>query len=699
MADIDLSLAADGSLTVGFTTAAGASTGTSAAGVLSAGVPVVLATGFGGGLPLAFKDEEAIPLTGGVVRSGSLVVDSGDNESLGAGTGGATVAAAGVYGQQEIWPRAPTRTWVACRSRFLRDSVDMVGVGEEEAYGDTAKSAVAVPIRASVTGQTDIDVLTKVLDPDTPATAVLRTVGPGEHGSYSVVTQRARVIPESGYEGPARSPYTIRKGVKDSSSRLILAMKPVEPPPPPPPPTGEMFRNPRMTKSDGTPKQIIDIGGAGDWTSAVREFKAGRYTSANQVIKLGGTRLTGGVLIDFGGTEQHPLVIYDDAPIDRADFTNRGGWHGEGTIAAQWVWLWQLRLSSTPKNLTQLRASDWPDTVCHLKRDNAFVTACEIDSQQGVHTSAGADCANFVRLGFNKCTGNSVWTGTGGNSALGHQFMFYQEFSRFNVKQPDNWHVYRNWFTHTLANPGPQDGDHYAAHPGPPTGDLGATYNYKTHQWLSPVNQDLNQFGSICEYNWFEKGRQGKLYMKHPPKIIRFNHFKEGSQPFLRGGYPHHVQVIGNRWDGAQGSFINVEGSELLFLGNVSSKPFNLAVTSKNSGNPPKPRRGADGTRLIGNNATFILGNVVQPEYSNTFDLRDISFEAHTGSILSAGSIDNPGGPAINFTSAGVGTGSNPNLVTNTVTKRPSASMVVPDAPILNSTNTGPRALGRTWGT
>lgn len=461
---------------------------------------------------------------------------------------------------------------------------------------------------------------------------------------------------------------------------------------PPPPPPSSFFRNPRMTKADGvTPKQIIDCPTSGDWTTARNAFKAGTYNSVNQAIKLR-ARLTGGVTIDWSGTEAHPMVIFDDQPADPINFSGRGGWTGAGTVTGNWVWLHQLWLYEPTMSRIAIEVNDQrPAITVRCRGDNMFITACKLQAQQSVKWDAGdSDVGQFSRIGFNWLAGDTVELEGKGANAIQCQQAIFAKFAS-SGRNPKGNHYYKNW---CYSDGAPiRDGDWFYHGDGTPTGAISGTYNYKTYNW-----PNIMMDGGSIQDCYGERGRSGFIYMKHPPPLIKRCHcnIPTAYQSILvRGQHPHAVRLESNRVSDCQdASRFGLEGSEHIVIGNYSRVPFSTNPTCRNVKNAPKPLRGSDGTKLIGNSGNIELAKIAQPsDYSKISDLRDITIEAHVSGV-----VKNASGGTVSFSASGVATGTHPNLVTSTVVKRDNASETVDGPVTLSNTLTGPKAAGLTWG-
>lgn len=247
-----------------------------------------------------FKDATELVTTyvgtGNPLATGEMWPYATDVEGFGAGTGTQKAALAGTYGMALAWPKALGSSWVPISARSQVTPRELVGIGVADLADDATTSPVAVPVRRTIVGQTDIDVAALAFDDESPRTVALVSVTPIDTNcSFLVAGGKVRAKPASGTNlVPSVADFVVGKGAKRSTARLSLTVS-----------DDVVMSGEGQAAAIPAPisGQVFVV-----TTAAQIATQVGRYVAGDQIVMAAGT-YAGTVTFARSGTSAKPVVF------------------------------------------------------------------------------------------------------------------------------------------------------------------------------------------------------------------------------------------------------------------------------------------------------------------------------------------------------------------------------------------------------
>ena len=409
-----------------------------------------------GAAPRLFMDGAELDPSSSAARSGLTALPAG---GLYLGAGARNSAAGGwrgVLDEVRLAAVAFTPARIAAEAANLAAIQALYGIGDEDAAGQSDAAPVAVPLRASVTSgsSVDIDVAASVYDPDGPSPATVSAVGIPASGVVTVVAGKVRYTPFAGFVGADRFTYTIQSAGKQSASIIQVTVAAAVDTRPKHPAAAQRVL--KVPEDYATIALAYAAAAAGDHISLAN----GTYA---ETLKLNRT---------FPGA--NPVVIRARSTVGAVPGATIGG---QITVSGRGHWLHELR--------TGFAGSTRNNADVEISSNYVFVTRCWMTGREGVAVNA---TAHHVWVGWNRFTGRNSPTGTdgSGNPTTLNCFQFKINVPGSFPSQtsgPYEIYCYRNFFwddtNHRLysSNDGGESMCCYIGndHPGP--ADLGTLLN------------------------------------------------------------------------------------------------------------------------------------------------------------------------------------------------------------------------------
>lgn len=201
----------------------------SAAGSHRTGPQLVHGVWRKGALPELYLDGASSPRANATapVRNGTTRMAAPGALYLGAGArDGATGGWRGLIDEVRVRSSALSAAWIATEQASLTAPQAFYGLGGEDAAGDADAAPVALPIAATTTAgsHVDIDVLAGGLDPDGGPALTLEAVGAPAQGQAAILGGRVRYSPRAGFAGVDRFTYTVASGGKRSVGTVTVTV-------------------------------------------------------------------------------------------------------------------------------------------------------------------------------------------------------------------------------------------------------------------------------------------------------------------------------------------------------------------------------------------------------------------------------------------------------------------------------------------